>query len=163
VNIQGIDTSGAFWIITILSPEAVGTALTAVFIIAVLVGVWIAGFQMKRTARRILGKGIQGKDLASISTWMRVDEEAEKHHLVRPYTATAADQPASPAVKMDPRRPARIVSAISLIFLSLYLRHLISPNSVWNSYNGHKLTDFPGLLGVVFLYYEWKLRKRLNR
>jgi hypothetical protein len=141
---------------TRISPDEVFIGLTAIIIIAALFGGWIVGFQMRRTVRRILGRKTGDRDLASISTWMQVDEATEKYHQIRPYTDKATDQAASPPAMRDSWRPVRILGAIALIFFTLYVEHLISPGSAWDTDDGHRLTDLPGILGVVFIYYEWK-------
>jgi len=146
-----------------VSPDEVVIALGAVFISFLVLGcVWdrIIGFRMKRTIRRTLGRKTTGKDLDSINTWMQVDEQAKKYNEARPYTATTADQAAPPSAMPDSWRPVRILVAIALIFLTLYLEHLISPKSAWDTDVGHRLAYGPLIFGAAILYLEWKTRKR---
>ena len=147
---------------TKISPDEVTLGLCGIGITSVLVGAWYVGFQESQTIRRILGRKTSDKDLVSISTWMQVDEQAKKFHQDRPYTAMAGHQAESPAGMSDSLRPVRILGDIGLIFFTLYLERLISPKSIWDTYQGHRLAALPAVFGIMLLYYEWKSRSRFR-
>ena len=145
-----------------ISPSGVIIGLGATIIIFMFVGSWIARFRMSQTIRRTLGRKPSEKDLGSISTWMQVDEKAEKNHEIRPCAPMAAGQAVPPAVMTKISSPVKILFAIGLILLTLYGEHLIPPRSVWDTYQGHRLVDAPLVIGVVLLCFEWKRRRRFS-
>jgi len=61
-----------------------GYALLVALVIAgvTTVSTWIIGIQMKRRIKRDLGRKATERDLTSIDTWMKVEEEEEKNECV---------------------------------------------------------------------------------
>jgi hypothetical protein len=53
-------------------------------IIVTAVSAWITGVQMRRKIRRELGRKATDADLASLDTWMKVDEAEQQNKRSRP-------------------------------------------------------------------------------
>jgi carbamate kinase len=52
-----------------------------VVIVVATISSCVIGFRMRRKIRRVLGRKATDTDLASIATWMKVDEEEDKASL----------------------------------------------------------------------------------
>jgi hypothetical protein len=55
--------------------------ILAVMLIASTVSAWIAALRMRRRIKRALGREVQGAELTSLSTWMKVDEAEQRKPL----------------------------------------------------------------------------------
>jgi len=58
--------------------------IAVLVIFATTVSAWIAGIQMRRKIKRDLGRKATDADLASIDTWMKVDEVEQRNGRTKP-------------------------------------------------------------------------------
>jgi hypothetical protein len=142
-----------------ISPEEITSGIFIITVIAAPLGVWVAGVRMRRTIKRVLRRKATGQDLASINTWMRVDEQAERQGERRLHIASLRKESA-PAGLPDSWRPAKILAAVGLVALTFYLEHRIPDGSLWNSYPGRRLVEAPLGLALLLIYWEWKTRRK---
>jgi hypothetical protein len=69
-----------FQVLITLTPREIAVLV----IFATTVSAWIAGIQMRRKIKRDLGRKATDADLASIDTWMKVDEVEQRNGRTKP-------------------------------------------------------------------------------